>query len=59
MNDLLYYCTRDNNTCSKKETCERYLEADNKNSATLFKLSCTENNNYILYIKQEKDKKES
>ena len=59
MNDLLYFCTRDNNTCPKKETCGRYLEAENKNIATLFKMSCTERNNYVLYIEYKKDEKES
>jgi hypothetical protein len=53
MNDKIYYCTQENNDCPKKEECKRYLDAENKNNATLFKASCTENNNYVLFIKAE------
>ena len=55
MSDAIYYCTNKNNTCQKKESCKRYLDVDGKNHATLFKIACTENNNYILYIKKEGD----
>lgn len=55
MSDAIYYCTNKNNTCKKKESCKRYLDVDGKNHATLFKMACTENNNYILYIKKEGD----
>lgn len=55
MSDAIYYCTNKNNTCQKKESCKRYLDVDGKNHATLFKMACTENNNYILYIKKEGD----
>lgn len=53
MSDAIYYCTNKNNTCQKKESCKRYLDVDGKNHATLYKMACTESNNYILYIKYE------
>ena len=49
----IYYCTQENNTCPKKEECKRYIEAEGKNHATLFKVSCTEKNNYVLFMKTE------
>ena len=58
MADALYYCTRNNNTCSKKETCKRYIEANGNSNATLFKNACIENNNYVLYIESEKENSE-
>lgn len=59
MNDNLYYCTKDNNTCPKKESCLRYMDAEDKNHATLFKMACIEDNNYILYIKHKKKEGDS
>ena len=53
MSDLLYYCTQDNNICPKKDECLRYVNAENKNNTTLFKMSCTEDNDYVLFIKHE------
>lgn len=55
--DSLYYCTKINNTCSKRETCERYKksEDDNNCKTTLFKTSCTDKNNYVLYIASTTD----
>ena len=50
----LYYCTNENNTCPKKEDCKRYVEAENNNTATLFKMACTEHNDYVLFMKHEK-----
>ena len=55
----LYYCTQENNTCSKKECCERYIESENKNCATLFKAACTEDNEYVLFIEYEKKEEEN
>ena len=52
----IYYCTKDSNTCPRKDECERYVFAEGKNHATLFKLACTNINNYILFIQAEKDK---
>lgn len=48
----IYYCVNENNKCEKKETCRRYLHVSDNNAATLFKNACTENNNYLLYIKE-------
>ena len=54
MTSSIYYCTQDNNTCSKKEECVRYTKAENQCQATLFKAACTKDNNHILFIKYEK-----
>lgn len=51
----IYYCTKENNICEKRETCMRYLESKDKNKTTLFKQMCTNENNYILYVKQGED----
>lgn len=52
----IYYCTNENNKCPKKEECKRYLEIDMDCCATLFKRVCTKDNNYILFMKAEKEK---
>lgn len=52
MPDLIYYCKQENNTCNKKEECKRYMECTKeKPQTTLYKVSCTEKNNYLLYMK--------
>ena len=54
MPDPIYYCTKENNDCSKRNDCERYLNADIRNcKTTLFKNACTDSNNRILFIKAE------
>lgn len=50
--DSLYFCKNDDNTCDLKESCRRYLEDKGKNTATLFKVACTEDNEYLLYRKE-------
>lgn len=50
----IYYCENENNTCPKCEECTRYLESEGKEKATLFKMACTENNDYVLFIKTDK-----
>lgn len=57
MTSSIYYCTKENNNCPKKEECKRYIE-ENECYTTLFKTACTEDNNYILFIKHEEIKKE-
>lgn len=56
---MIYYmcCTIENNNCPKKEECKRYLNAENNSCMTLFKYACTEENNYLLFMKQENDNK--
>ena len=54
MYDNIYYCRNDDNTCEKKDTCLRYLNAADHPAATLFKASCTLNNEYLLYINKDK-----
>ena len=51
--DSLYYCTPTNNTCIKKDTCKRYVQAKNNVCTTLFKMVCNDNNDHILYIKHQ------
>ena len=54
MPDLIYYCTKENNDCQKRNECERYLNSDSHtNKTTLFKSACTDSNNRILFIKAE------
>ena len=53
MSDKIYYCTQEDNYCPRKEECKRYKEAENQYTATLFKVACTEDNNYVLYMKSE------
>lgn len=54
MPDLIYYCTKENNNCQKRNECERYLNSDSHtNKTTLFKTACTDSNNRILFIKAE------
>ena len=52
MANALYYCTKEDNYCAKKEECKRYIEED-ECIATLFKVACTEDNNYVLFMKNE------
>lgn len=49
----LYYCTKENNPCPKKESCKRYLESENECTAPLFARACTESNRYILFLRKE------
>ena len=53
MADSIYYCVKENNDCPKKESCRRYIESDNKDKTTLFKMACTDNNDYVLFILYE------
>lgn len=48
-----YCCTKENNTCELKDTCARYLTDDV--GTTLFKVMCTDENKYVLYIKREEE----
>ena len=55
MFDNIYYCKNENNTCSKKDECLRYINANNQPSATLFKQACTVSNQYQLFIQKENE----
>lgn len=52
MSDKIYYCVQENNDCPKKEECKRYIEED-ECRVTLFKVACTKDNNYVLFMKNE------
>ena len=48
----IIYCYNDeNNNCPYKDSCKRYTKSPGNESSTLYKSSCTEDNNYQLYIK--------
>lgn len=54
MPDLIYYCVKENNNCSKRNECKRYLDSGSHNcKTTLFKNACADANNRILFIKTE------
>lgn len=56
---IFYYCcTQENNNCPNKESCMRFLNAESEPHTTLYKYSCTEENNYHLYMKKENTKNE-
>lgn len=50
MADSLYYCEYNENTCPKKEQCRRYVNIEDSCVVPLFKMMCTEDNNYILFL---------
>lgn len=52
---MIYYmcCTIENNDCSRKEECKRYLNAKDNSCMTLFKYACTEENDYHLFMEQD------
>ena len=59
MSDLIYFCVQEDNDCNKKEDCKRYVKSsDDKNKATLFKVACTKENDYQLFIKNVEEKSE-
>lgn len=49
----MYYCVKENNDCPKKNDCKRYIESENEDKTTLFKMACTSVNDYVLFIKHE------
>lgn len=54
MLDSIYYCTKENNDCPKREECKRYVELDAHTcKAPLYKSACTSSNKRILFIKRE------
>ena len=58
MAELVYYCSKENNPCLKREDCKRYVESDDKKCvSTLYKFSCTESNNFLLYMDYKKEEK--
>ena len=53
MTDSIYYCEKKNNSCPKREECNRYVYSDDREyKATLYKAACTENNAYVLFVKR-------
>ena len=58
MSDKIYYCVKEDNDCPKREECKRYIGED-ECRATLFKEACTEDNNYVLFMKNEQKGGES
>lgn len=58
MANSIYYCTQENNDCPKKDNCKRYIESDNEDKTTLFKMACTNANDYVLFIQHENIEKD-
>ena len=57
--DYIYYCSNnEDNDCQKKNGCKRFVNAKDQCVATLYKSSCTEDNDYILFIKHDRNLKE-
>ena len=52
-----YCCNQEENPCEKKEQCERFINATENPSATLYKCACTEENEWILFIKSKEEEK--
>lgn len=50
MREGIYCCTKDNNSCPKKDTCYRFINPNDNPYTTLFNYACTEDNNHLLYI---------
>lgn len=49
----IIYCDKGKeNLCPKKESCKRYLHANEHNLLKLYKASCTKDNKFLLYIKE-------
>lgn len=55
MSDKIYYCTKEDNYCPRREECKRFMKSENQCTTTLFKVMCTEDNNYVLYMKYEEN----
>lgn len=54
MKDYIYSCGHNDNQCAKKEQCARYKEATEESiTANLYRQACTEENEYILFIKKD------
>lgn len=53
MADGFYYCEHYENKCPKKKQCRRYINTEDPCVVPLFKMMCTENNNYVLYMCSE------
>lgn len=54
---MLFYicCAQEENECPRREECRRYLNANEGTNWTLFKYTCTEENNYHLFMEKEED----
>lgn len=50
MYDNIYYYKNEENTCSLKNECLRFLNVKDQCVATLYKAACTNNNNQILFV---------
>ena len=60
MNRAVYYCRQENNTCPKREQCERFVNADKtENKTSLFKVACTEHNDFILFMQYQPEEEET
>ena len=45
MSDTIYYCKHEENDCPVKDTCERYVDAEQHEcKVTLYKAMCVDDN---------------
>lgn len=51
MSDTIYYCKQEENDCPVKDTCERYVDAEQHEcKVTLCKAMCVDDNGRVLFI---------
>ena len=51
MSDTIYYCKQEENDCPVKDTCERYVDAEQHEcKVTLYKVMCVDDNGRVLFI---------
>ena len=50
MSDTIYYCKQEENDCPVKDTCERYVDAEQHEcKVTLYKAMCVDDNGRVLF----------
>ena len=55
MSDAIYYCKHEENDCPVKDTCERYVDAEQHQcKVTLYKAMCVDDNYCWENSKREK-----
>lgn len=51
MSDAIYYCKHEENDCPVKDTCKRYVDAEQQQcKVTLYKAMCVDDNGRVLFI---------
>ena len=51
MSDAIYYCKHEENDCPVKDTCERYVDAEQQQcKVTFYKAMWVDDNGRVLFI---------